>query len=216
MRDVRVVSVTSVTPCASEMTSKPAAPRALSGANAAFNDKVEIFYDLRDPSHHSVGETYGAPAFEPGRCQRSVIDQYRVYLSHWSSIQRSVMLLEHRWGQGEWIKWYPTRLSLSIIQILTLFQIQTSKGEVIITNDGATILKSIQALHPAAKMASSSFASLPAKANVQISSLICLLRKMSKPAMAQHLWLSLQEAFWVRRRRCCKRGCIQPLSQRLF
>lgn len=30
--------------------------------------------------------------------------------------------------------------------------IQTSKGEVIITNDGATILKSIQALHPAAKM----------------------------------------------------------------
>ncbi|KDQ61036.1 hypothetical protein JAAARDRAFT_67441 [Jaapia argillacea MUCL 33604] len=30
--------------------------------------------------------------------------------------------------------------------------IQTSKGETIITNDGATILKSIQALHPAAKM----------------------------------------------------------------
>ncbi|EAU88477.2 t-complex protein 1 [Coprinopsis cinerea okayama7 len=30
--------------------------------------------------------------------------------------------------------------------------IQTSKGEVIVTNDGATILKSIQALHPAAKM----------------------------------------------------------------
>ncbi|PPR01497.1 hypothetical protein CVT26_015120 [Gymnopilus dilepis] len=30
--------------------------------------------------------------------------------------------------------------------------IQTAKGEVIVTNDGATILKSIQALHPAAKM----------------------------------------------------------------
>lgn len=30
--------------------------------------------------------------------------------------------------------------------------ISTSKGEVIVTNDGATILKSIQALHPAAKM----------------------------------------------------------------
>ncbi|KIM49340.1 hypothetical protein M413DRAFT_438525 [Hebeloma cylindrosporum] len=30
--------------------------------------------------------------------------------------------------------------------------IQTSKGEVIVTNDGATILKSVQALHPAAKM----------------------------------------------------------------
>jgi phosphatidylserine decarboxylase len=32
------------------------------------------------------------------------------------------------------------------------FKIQTSKGEVIVTNDGATILRSIQALHPAAKM----------------------------------------------------------------
>ncbi|KZT02192.1 t-complex protein 1 [Laetiporus sulphureus 93-53] len=30
--------------------------------------------------------------------------------------------------------------------------IQTSKGELIITNDGATIMKSLQALHPAAKM----------------------------------------------------------------
>lgn len=30
--------------------------------------------------------------------------------------------------------------------------IQTSSGEVIVTNDGATILKSIQAMHPAAKM----------------------------------------------------------------
>ncbi|KAF8746145.1 hypothetical protein AX14_000190 [Amanita brunnescens Koide BX004] len=30
--------------------------------------------------------------------------------------------------------------------------IQTAKGEVIVTNDGATILKSIQAIHPAAKM----------------------------------------------------------------
>jgi hypothetical protein len=32
------------------------------------------------------------------------------------------------------------------------FKIQTSGGEVIVTNDGATILKSIQAMHPAAKM----------------------------------------------------------------
>jgi hypothetical protein len=31
-------------------------------------------------------------------------------------------------------------------------KIQTAKGEVIVTNDGATILRSIQALHPAAKM----------------------------------------------------------------
>ena len=33
-------------------------------------------------------------------------------------------------------------------------QIQTSKGEVVVTNDGATILQSIQALHPASKMVS--------------------------------------------------------------
>lgn len=30
--------------------------------------------------------------------------------------------------------------------------IQTASGEVIITNDGATILKSISAMHPAARM----------------------------------------------------------------
>jgi T-complex protein 1 subunit delta len=42
-------------------------------------------------------------------------------------------------------------------------QIQTSKGEVIITNDGATILKSIQALHPAAKMACSFILLCPSK-----------------------------------------------------
>jgi T-complex protein 1 subunit delta len=33
-------------------------------------------------------------------------------------------------------------------------KIQTSQGEVIITNDGATILKHIAVLHPAAKMVS--------------------------------------------------------------
>jgi hypothetical protein len=56
-----------------EMSSKPAAPRALSGANAAFNDKVALFSVSSHPSHHSVGETYGASAFELGCCQRSVI-----------------------------------------------------------------------------------------------------------------------------------------------
>lgn len=40
------------------------------------------------------------------------------------------------------------------------FQIQTSKGEVIVTNDGATILKSIQALHPAAKMVNCLYSSI--------------------------------------------------------
>jgi T-complex protein 1 subunit delta len=32
------------------------------------------------------------------------------------------------------------------------FQIQTSTGEVVITNDGATILKHMAVLHPAARM----------------------------------------------------------------
>ena len=45
----------------------------------------------------------------------------------------------------------------------TANQIQTSKGEVIITNDGATILKSIQALHPAAKMVRSQVSFIPFK-----------------------------------------------------
>ena len=39
-------------------------------------------------------------------------------------------------------------------KFISLLQIQTSGGEVIVTNDGATILKSIQAMHPAAKMVS--------------------------------------------------------------
>jgi chaperonin GroEL (HSP60 family) len=37
---------------------------------------------------------------------------------------------------------------------------------VIITNDGATILKSIQALHPAAKMASPLYTFLSAETNI--------------------------------------------------
>lgn len=35
-------------------------------------------------------------------------------------------------------------------------QIQDAKGDVTITNDGATILKQMQVLHPAAKMVSGS------------------------------------------------------------
>lgn len=37
-------------------------------------------------------------------------------------------------------------------------QIQDAKGDVTITNDGATILKQMQVLHPAAKMVKSSIA----------------------------------------------------------
>ena len=59
-------------------------------------------------------------------------------------------------GRGEWTRWYVFATKRKSSDQPDLYvQIQTSKGEVIITNDGATILKSIQALHPAAKMASS-------------------------------------------------------------
>jgi len=39
-------------------------------------------------------------------------------------------------------------------QPLCLSQIQTGNGEVVITNDGATILKHMAVLHPAARMVS--------------------------------------------------------------
>ena len=42
---------------------------------------------------------------------------------------------------------------ISVIKCFILFlQIQASNGEVTITNDGATILKQINVIHPAAKM----------------------------------------------------------------
>ena len=59
-------------------------------------------------------------------------------------------LFERLWVPVEWTKWQVFRIS--IVDDPHWLQIQTSKGEVIVTNDGATILKSIQALHPAAKM----------------------------------------------------------------
>lgn len=63
------------------------------------------------------------------------------------------MLFERLWAQGEWTRWCANLADNNELSTLTtLSQIQTSKGEVIVTNDGATILKSIQALHPAAKM----------------------------------------------------------------
>jgi chaperonin GroEL (HSP60 family) len=38
------------------------------------------------------------------------------------------------------------------MSVLARFQIQTAQGEVVITNDGATILKHMAVLHPAARM----------------------------------------------------------------
>lgn len=41
--------------------------------------------------------------------------------------------------------------------MLPYAQIQTAQGEVVITNDGATILKHMAVLHPAARMVSPMF-----------------------------------------------------------
>ena len=49
--------------------------------------------------------------------------------------------------------WKPVFLViLSIYIVVDFSQIQGGKGDVTITNDGATILKEMQVLHPAAKM----------------------------------------------------------------
>lgn len=47
--------------------------------------------------------------------------------------------------------WRPSAVSF-IRPFCPLFQIQDEKGDVTITNDGATILKQMQVLHPSAKM----------------------------------------------------------------
>jgi T-complex protein 1 subunit delta len=66
------------------------------------------------------------------------------------------MLCGHHWVLVEWTRWlerfHPKVFLASFLSPSS--QIQTSKGEVIVTNDGATILQSIQALHPASKMVS--------------------------------------------------------------
>lgn len=70
---------------------------------------------------------------------------------------------EQVWDRKEWTRWSVTRSSLQsntpklqgsshIIKASCVFQIQDEKGNVVITSDGATILKQMQVLHPAAKM----------------------------------------------------------------
>jgi hypothetical protein len=101
------------------------------------------------------GETNGASAVQHDRSER-----LRVSMSSTTSVclffgyvQLSVMLSGPHLALEGWTRW--CRLSCqSRLHDLRLSQIQTAKGEVIVTNDGATILRSIQALHPAAKMAS--------------------------------------------------------------
>ena len=86
--------------------------------------------------------------------------------------------------------------SIVLDEHLIITQIQTSKGEVIVTNDGATILKSIQALHPAAKMVCN-YKSYPMASGFHqpLSLLIYPLLKILKLAMEPHLLLFWLEAF---------------------
>lgn len=51
---------------------------------------------------------------------------------------------------------------------LSLSQIQDGKGDVTITNDGATILKQMQVIHPAAQMVRVSALAIPPKWAVQM------------------------------------------------
>lgn len=65
------------------------------------------------------------------------------------------MPFEHRWVPREWIRWYVDRDGNRVFCERLMFpvtQIQTGNGEVVITNDGATILKHMAVLHPAARM----------------------------------------------------------------
>lgn len=66
-------------------------------------------------------------------------------------LQPLAMSCGRLWVPREWTRWCATTISNTRVLILAA-QIITSKNEVIITNDGATILRNIQAFHPAAKM----------------------------------------------------------------
>lgn len=61
------------------------------------------------------------------------------------------MPLERAWVLEEWIRWYVYYNILTYPKISNA-QIQSDKGDVTITNDGATILNQMQVLHPVARM----------------------------------------------------------------
>lgn len=61
------------------------------------------------------------------------------------------MPLERAWVLEEWIRWYVYYNILTYPKIFNA-QIQSDKGDVTITNDGATILNQMQVLHPVARM----------------------------------------------------------------
>lgn len=79
--------------------------------------------------------------------------------------QLLLMLSERAWAPKAWTRWsvkrfwrqayfslLPSHRRVSKAGAVCLSQIQDEKGDVTITNDGATILKQMQVLHPAAIM----------------------------------------------------------------
>jgi hypothetical protein len=89
-------------------------------------------------------------------------------------------------------------------------QIQTSTGEVVITNDGATILKHMAVLHPAARMVSSSFLLF---GHTGRGKLTCSWSnfprlRISKLEMEQPVLSSSLVLFSERLRNCLLRVCI--------
>ena len=73
--------------------------------------------------------------------------------------------------------------------------IQTGNGEVTITNDGATILKQMSVIHPAAKMVCQMSVEFYLLLRISSSWLNYLKHKISKQVMVQQLLLFLLVAY---------------------
>lgn len=99
----------------------------------------------------------------------------------WQLLQ---MRSEPAWDPKGWTRWSVHVAPLcpavsSCVSQLTWClspQIQDEKGDVTITNDGATILKQMQVLHPAAKMVGPASSSALPTATVTLTSLSALLQ----------------------------------------
>ncbi len=73
------------------------------------------------------------------------------------------------------------------LKVLFCFQIQSGGGDVTITNDGATILKQMQVLHPAAKMVGGMVGKQWQFIEVQLFENSGLLREISQMSFAAFL-----------------------------
>ena len=126
-----------------------------SGPPNAFQDKVFAIFQL--VQHREMTRLFRASQWRSGcptwsRRKVCILRRRRCTGIDPGHFQPLRTPYEHLWVQEGWTRWCVPRRSTRCPRSLSILQIQTSKGEVIITNDGATILKSIQALHPAAKM----------------------------------------------------------------